>query len=145
MYRLTAYFIFFLFLVSCIQPKETTQDHCCKSKLKKSFEKYSAKKLGKEYLRMKKTSEKCCEDFGSDLQKIMSAISDKLKKSGADSCCVVSIMGAPDATEVPKQFGNFNSGNEKIMVYWWRHWHDFLYFITEEGKIKKAEWFYAYE
>jgi hypothetical protein len=137
--------VFAAVLVSCKLHVKVSAADSCKSHLKKSFEEYSAKKLGKEYLRMKKGSEKSCEDFGSDFQKIMVAISNKLLKSNADSCGVVRILGAPDATDVPKQYGNFNTGNEKIMVYWWRHWHDFLYFITEDGKIKKASWFYAYE
>lgn len=94
---------------------------------------------------MKKNADKCCEKFGSDYQKVMQQLSDKLTTVAADSCCIVNIMGAPDATEVPKQYGIFNTGNEKIMIYWWRQWHDFLYFITEDGKIKKVKWFYAYE
>ncbi len=94
---------------------------------------------------MKKNSDKCCEKFGSDYQKLMQQLSDKFGNTATDSCCVVNIMGAPDATEVPKQYGNFYSDNEKIMIYWWRHWHDFLYFITENGKVKQVKWFYAYE
>lgn len=137
-------FLFFV-LVSCKQQKEALQNDCCKCHLKKKFENYSSKKLGREYQRMKKNADKCYENFGSDYQKLMQALSEKLGKTGSDSCCVASFMGVPDATEVPKQYGVFNSGNEKIMIYWWRHWHDFLYFITENGKVKQVKWFYAYE
>ncbi|MFH0864833.1 MAG: hypothetical protein V1904_01470, partial [Bacteroidota bacterium] len=132
--------------------KEALQNDCCKSRLKKpclsagrNFENYSSRKLGKEFQRMKKDADKCCENFGSDFQKLMQALSEKLGKTVSDSCCVVNIMGVPDAIDVPKQYGNFNSGNEKIMIYWWRHWHDFLYFITENGKVKQVKWFFAYE
>ena len=143
--RLLLYVFFIIFLAACHPQKQALQNNCCKSHLRKSFEDCSLKKLGKEYQRMKKDANKCCEKFGSDYQKLMQALSEKLGKTGGDSCCVVSIMGAPDAADVPMQYGIFNSGNEKIMVYWWRHWHDFVYFIVENGKIKKVKWFFAYE
>jgi hypothetical protein len=31
------------------------------------------------------------------------------------------------------------------MVYWWRGWHDFLYIVSESGRIKYIKWFYALE
>lgn len=140
------FFFFFIFLfLSCHQQKVTLQNDCCKSRLKKNFENYSSEKLGREFQRMKKKADKCCEKFGSDYQKLMQALSEKIGAAGSDSSTVPNIMGLPDATKVPGQYGIFYSGNEKIMIYWWRSWHDFLYFITEEGKIKKVKWFYAYE
>jgi hypothetical protein len=144
MHRYSLILLILLF-ASCHQQKEVVQNDCCKSQLKKKFENYSSKKLGKEYQRMKNTTDKCCEKFGSDLQKLMQALSEKVGKTGSDSCCVTHIMGIPDATEVPKQYGVFNTGNEKIMIYWWRSWHDFLYFITEDGMVKQVKWFNAYE
>lgn len=145
MMRIVYFVSFIVFFISCHQKKEISNNNCCKSQLKKNFENYTAKKLGREYQSMKKNMDKCCGNFGGDFQKLMQALSDKLNEKGTDSCCVISIMGAPDATEIPKQYGNFISGNEKIMIYWWRHWHDFLYFITENGKVKQTKWFYAYE
>lgn len=78
-----------------------------------------------------KNTDKYCGNFGGDFHKLMQALSDKFDKTGADSCQIVNIIGAPDATDVPNQYGNFISGNEEIMIYWWRYWYDFFYFITE--------------
>ncbi len=30
-------------------------------------------------------------------------------------------------------------------IYFWRDWHDYLYFIVEKELIKKAEWYMAFE
>lgn len=94
---------------------------------------------------MKQKQDKCCEHFESDLQKLMLELTDRLAAVGNDSCTIVSIMGPPDATEIPSRYGNLTSEGESTMVYWWRHWRDFLYFVTEDGKIKNVKWFYAYE
>jgi len=75
----------------------------------------------------------------------MQVLAVKLNTAGADTSSIIRIIGTPDAREVPKQYGAFISGNENIMIYRWRGWRDFLYFITENGKVKYAKWFYAYE
>jgi len=132
-------------LTSCRIIKHTERDECCKSKYsEKGFDHYSSRKLGKEYQAMKKKKEKCCDDSGSDLKKIMNILTNKLSLE-QDTNRIIRIMGIPDAREVPKQFGSFTKGDEKLLIYWWRSWHDFFYFVTENGKVKKSKWFYAFE
>lgn len=143
--RIVYCFFIIVFFASCHQQNKISSGNCCNSRLRRSFEKYSVNRLGKEFLRMKKSNDPCCEKFGSDFQKLMQALAVKINIPDADSSYVVKAMGTPDATDVPAQYGVFNKGNEKIMIYWWRHWHDFLYIITENGKIKQIKWFYAYE
>jgi hypothetical protein len=141
-------FLFLLIIVSVhVHPTVNAQQmDCCTSRLaKKGFENHRLKKLGKEYRRMKKNKDKCCEKFGSDLQKLMQALSEKLDVTGNDTCSVIKIMGVPDADNVPGQYGAFTKDGEKIMVYWWRGWHDFLYVVSEAGRIKYIKWFYALE
>ena len=33
----------------------------------------------------------------------------------------------------------------KYLIYFWRGWHDFLFFISEEGAIVDHGWWFAYE
>jgi hypothetical protein len=143
------YFFFLLTIVfvlaSCKIVNHTEQDECCNSKYsEKGFDYYSLRKLGKEYQAMKKKKEKCCDDSGSDFKKLMNVLAIKLN-SEQDTNKIIHIMGVPDAHEVPKQFGSFTKGDEKLMIYWWRSWHDFFYFVTENGKVKNSKWFYAFE
>ena len=50
-------------------------------------------------------------------------------KTGKDTTIIYKVLGKPDAFAVPPQYGQFTSGNEKIMIYWWRSWRDFVYII----------------
>jgi len=144
--RTVIFYFILIFFVSCLCPKSAENTACCKSALTiNKLTDYTARKLGKEYKTMKKKHLKCCDDFGSDFQKIMQALSEKLNKTGQDTNYIRTIMGAPDANIVPRQYGSFTSGNENIMVYWWRGWRDFLYCISENGKVKYVKWFNAYE
>lgn len=141
--------IFLLILAtafSCCISKSTEKAICCKSRLtKKDLSQYSILKLGKEYRHLKEEKLKCCDDFGSDFHKIMLALSVKFDSISVDTSAVIKVMGYPDSREVPVQYGKFNNPQEKIFVYWWRYWHDFLYFIIENNKVKYVKWFYAYE
>jgi len=143
-------FIIFFFIIaiafSCSSSKHMSSKACCQSRLaKKDFATCSIQKLGKEYQRMKKKKIKCCDNYGSDFQKIMQALSVKFDSTPSDTAFVIKIMGIPDAREVPKQYGDFNKPGDTIFIYWWRSWHDFLYFVSENGNVKYSKWFYAYE
>jgi len=122
------------------------QNDCCTSKLaKKGFDHYRIKKLGRDYKRLKQKNDKCCDKYNSDFHKLLEKLADRLNQPGEDTTSIIKVMGTADANEVPKQYGIFNTGDEKIMIYWWRSWHDFLYVISENGKIKYVKWFYALE
>jgi hypothetical protein len=53
-------------------------------------------------------------------------------------------MGAPDS-DVDSQHIVALKDGEEIWIYHWRGWHDWLYFIIENKKVKRADWWYAYE
>ncbi len=36
-------------------------------------------------------------------------------------------------------------GNREYLIYFWRGWHDFLFFISEGGAIVDHGWWFAYE
>jgi hypothetical protein len=35
--------------------------------------------------------------------------------------------------------------NRQYLIYFWRGWHDFLFFISEDGRIVDHGWWFAYE
>lgn len=35
--------------------------------------------------------------------------------------------------------------DREYLIYFWRGWHDFLFFITEKGVIVDHGWWFAYE
>jgi hypothetical protein len=136
----------FLFSFACKTPSGSENESCCKSKLlKKGFEYYKTRTIGKEYQSLKKKGDKCCEEYYSGLHMLMLELEMRLNNAAHDTALIIKYMGSPDARAVPKQYGNFIEGDEKIFVYMWRNWHDFLYFISENGKVKSVQFYHAYE
>ena len=35
--------------------------------------------------------------------------------------------------------------NREYLIYFWRGWHDFIFFISEDGRIVDHGWWFAYE
>lgn len=50
---------------------------------------------------------------------------------------IVGLLGAPDAER--------KQNAEEHIIYFWRGWHDYLYFICEDGTIRGHRWHHAYE
>jgi len=137
------FILFFLLFYSYSYSQDAT---CCKSIINiNKVDRYRIKKLGKAYQHLRENTESCCGQFGSNLHKIMETLCFKINQAGKDTTFIHKILGKPDAFAVPPQFGQFTSGNEKIMIYWWRSWRDFVYIISENGKIKYSKFFYSYE
>lgn len=74
---------------------------------------------------------------------------------------ITSLMSEPDATEstpplksylgiyrneLSKAGKTFDPSKPRtLLIYWWRGWHDFLFFIVEQGRVVDHGWWYAYE
>jgi hypothetical protein len=104
---------------------------CCKSKY--SAERLAAlevKKLGVEYVRLKRAACEDCNSSMSDYYSIMQSLGEQL--NGKSKQQIKKIMGLPDA----KKNGRY--------IYFWRGWHDYLYFSFSSGKAQ-SEWYYAFE
>lgn len=106
----------------------------------------SLKELGWEYQRLKKLNNPDCDNFNSDLHNIMSVLGDSLGKSGFSKNEVLNIIGIPDSSD-KSDVSNFVKlkDDEDILVYCWRGFHDFLYFVFYDGKVKRSGWWFAYE
>jgi len=50
---------------------------------------------------------------------------------------ITGLMGEPDSR--PTVNGDTH------LIYLWRGWHDYLYFICRNGRVKESRWYFAYE
>ncbi|MFN0201759.1 MAG: hypothetical protein ACKVTZ_09575 [Bacteroidia bacterium] len=122
------------------------QDSCCKSSLQVTkLANYSTKQVGKEFLRLRKLG--CCSVFSGDLRPIMEELAVRMEKSQVSTRRLIKIMGKPNANEIPRTHGIIYSpqAGESLYIYHWRSWHDFLYFVVKDNRVRQAKWFYAYE
>jgi hypothetical protein len=104
---------------------------CCRSEY--SPERRAAleiKKLGLEYQRLKRAACEDCNSSMSDYYDIMQSLGEQLSCKSKQQ--ISKIMGPPDA----KKDGRY--------IYFWRGWHDYLYFSFSSSK-GKSQWYYAYE
>jgi hypothetical protein len=98
---------------------------------------------------------------GGKLSKVLSALGAELGRPPYTKENIVSCLGVPDAIRSGEQMNGFldiyhrelkkagkkveeKSGRE-YLVYHWRGWHDFLFFISEGGVIVDHGWWFAYE
>jgi len=121
---------------------------CCKSSLDiTKLPSIPLKELGAEYQKLKAIPKNCCNYYNSDFQLIMNECSYKIRKGKLSKRKILKYMGKPDDIEMPLEYKKHLhiQDDEKVLVYFWRDWHDFMYICLKNGKARKVEWFYAYE
>lgn len=100
-------------------------------------------------------------DSGGTLSSVLSSLGAELGHSPYTKRTIVECLGAPDAVKNHRQMipllGVYNREREKAgqkllkkskrqyLIYFWRGWHDFLFFISEDGLIVDHGWWFAYE
>lgn len=100
-------------------------------------------------------------DDGGKLSSVLSALGTELGHPPYTKRNIVECLGAPDAVKNHRQMGPllgiYNRELEKTgrkvprkskrqyLIYFWRGWHDFLFFISEDGLIVDHGWWFAYE
>ena len=120
--------------------------NCCEFKAGRNI---SIIELGQEFQRLKNINDrKCCNNFGSGLMNIMEMLHDSLDL-GVSESKIVNLMGAPDKFAskdypVEHHFINLKEG-ERVLIYFWRGMHDFLYFGIKDDKLIYKNWYYALE
>ena len=125
-------------------------------------------KLAREYreLRAKRQSSpgtrlKELDDSGSRLNRVLSDLGVELGHPPHTKKTVIACLGEPDAIlghqEMRKFLGVYyrerrktaheadERRDRKYLIYFWRGWHDFLFFINEGGVIVDHGWWFAYE
>jgi hypothetical protein len=101
------------------------------------------------------------DDSGGSLERVLSALGVELGHPPHTKKAVIAWLGQPDAIlgypEMNKYLGIYyrerrktarevdQRRDRKYLIYFWRGWHDFLFFISEEGVIVDHGWWFAYE
>ncbi len=118
-------------------------DSCCLSRFRgKDFDKVEIYELTKDFKRLSAQGNLCCDVWNSDLQQIMIWLEKKFGKEGTEISQIIKYMGMPNGTDVELlNVGIELAGDEKALVYFWRGYHDFLYFVYEDNKVKYSEWY----
>jgi hypothetical protein len=105
--------------------------------------------------------DKDLSDDGGKLSRVLSSLGAELGHPPHTKQTIVGCLGAPDAVKNHKQMipllGVYNrelekagrrlerKTNRQYLIYFWRGWHDFLFFISEDGLIMDHGWWFAYE
>jgi len=88
------------------------------------------KELATEYQRLRSID--CRERrWQSDYHRVLEHLATKLE--GRSRRKVIRLMGPPDITEKAR------------LIYFWRGYHDYVYFIIARGVVVKSGWYHAYE
>lgn len=98
---------------------------------------------------------------GDRLERTLSALGVELGHPPRTTRFVIDCLGEPDAIRDGREMRNYlgiyyrgarnaarpadERRNRKYLIYWWRGWHDFLFFIAEKGVIVDHGWWFAYE
>lgn len=98
---------------------------------------------------------------GGKLSKVLSSLGAELGHPSYTKRNIIECLGDPDAIKKHKQMGNFldlyhrelrksgrkieKESNREYLIYFWRGWHDFLFFIREDDMIVDHGWWFAYE
>jgi hypothetical protein len=98
---------------------------------------------------------------GGRLSKVLSRLGKELGHPPNRKKIVTDCLGEPDATRNHEQMHGFleiynrelrkagrkveDKGAREYLIYFWRGWHDFLFFIVEGGVIVDHGWWFAYE
>lgn len=105
--------------------------------------------------------DKDLSDYRGKLHKVLVELASELGHPPFTKKNIVACLGEPDAIRNHKQMNRMlgiyerelSKAGRKIevkkgrqyLVYWWRGWHDFLFFISEDGVIVDHGWWFAYE
>jgi len=118
--------------------------NCCQFKLD---QRKTTKHLGQEYQRLRNyKNRECCNRYGSGMMKIMEMLNNRLA-IGVPEKTIIKIMGKPDkyvSKNHPIDVIQLKE-DERVLIYYWREMHDFLYFGIKENKLLYKNWYYALE
>ena len=98
---------------------------------------------------------------GGKLHEVLSALGSELGHPPYTKEKIVACLGEPDAIRNGKEMNRFldiyhrelrkagrkieEKSDREYLIYFWRGWHDFLFFISEDGIIVDHGWWFAYE
>ncbi len=133
------FFILYLFIAISVNAQ-----NCCEIELVKGE---TIERLSIEYKRLKINGNKdCCRNYGSGLMQIMEILSDSININ-TDEKRIIELMGFPDnyaSLDHPIEHHFTQLGKEeKVLIYYWRGMHDFLFFVLKNNRLTYKHWYYA--
>jgi hypothetical protein len=107
------------------------------------------------------TFDKDLDHAGGRLSRVLSALGDELGHRPFTKEIITGCLGEPDAIRSHQKMGGLleiynrelrkagrkveEKSNREYLIYFWRGWHDFLFFISEDDVIVDHGWWFAYE
>lgn len=101
------------------------------------------------------------QSSGGRLSKVLNALGKELGRAPHTRQTIVECVGQPDAVRTHAKMrpllGVYERELEKdgrkvvekssreYLIYFWRGWHDFLFFIIEDERVVDHGWWFAYE
>lgn len=98
---------------------------------------------------------------GGRLSKVLSSLGDELGHRPYTKEIITNCLGEPDAIRSHQKMGGLlgiynrelrkagrkveERSDREYLIYFWRGWHDFIFFISEDGVIVDHGWWFAYE
>jgi hypothetical protein len=105
--------------------------------------------------------ERDLDDDGGKLSRVLSTLGEELGRPPHRKETIHGCLGEPDAVRVGESMKAFlgvyerelkkagrkveGKSDREYLIYFWRGWHDFLFFISEDGLIVDYGWWFAYE
>jgi len=99
--------------------------------------------------------------YNGQLHKVLLSLGVELGHPPFTKETIVKCLGEPDAIKSGKPMSKFlgvyenelkkagrtleEKKDREYLIYFWRGWHDFIFFISEDGLIVDHGWWFAYE
>jgi len=101
------------------------------------------------------------DGFKGKLHEVLSQLGEELGHAPYTKAQVIRCLGQPDAVKNEKEMNGLlgiyqrekkiagqqvkQYRNPQYLIYFWRGGHDFLFFISEDGRVVDHGWWFAYE
>lgn len=126
-----------------------------------AYQQLKTKDFAKAWQAMRKKEEDCYRKWNSDMYKALNELKDRLGDGKHQLKDLKKYMGKPDSVlddrlleqnprlrdQVFQQaIPDIEAHPERAYhLYFWRGWHDYVYFISDGQQVVKADWYMAYE
>lgn len=149
-----------MFAGSAFSQSETLEAPCPDQKVTALISEYKELRLRRRRLAPGNLDRELSAHNGR-LQTVLSSLGVELGHAPVTTRIISQCMGEPDAIRNHRQMGSLveiynrelrkagrkvvNPGKREYLIYFWRGWHDFVFFISEDGVIVDHGWWFAYE
>jgi hypothetical protein len=87
------------------------------------------------------------------LSNVLGELGTQLGNPAYKKADIIRLMGEPDAIKSGKDYQPHSIGersekplaDDLLLIYFWRGWHDYLYFVSRNDVIQNAHWYFAGE